>query len=167
MKQEDAVDRIAAQWQRERPDLELLAMTIIGRMSNLHQLIRPRLERLFAEHGITGWTFDVLATLRRSGKPYCLTPTKLFNSMMLTSGAMTHRIDRLELLGLVERIADPTDRRGVLVRLTPKGLAIINQAIGAHICNGREILACLTRAEQRTLADLLRKIVLSLSDERG
>src|SRR5258708_4329069 len=165
MPDEDSVDRIATQWKREKPDAELLPMTVIGRISVLNQLIRPRLERIFAEHGINGWTFDVLATLRRSGAPYCLTPTALFNSMMLTSGAMTHRIDRLEILGLVERKPDPNDRRGIQVGLTAKGLAVIDRAIDAHLSNESRILNQLARQEQRLLGDLLRKLVLSLSEE--
>jgi DNA-binding MarR family transcriptional regulator len=85
--------------------------------------------------------------------------------MMLTSGAMTHRIDRLEILGLVERKPDPNDRRGIQVGLTAKGLAVIDRAIDAHLSNESRILNQLARQEQRLLGDLLRKLVLSLSEE--
>jgi DNA-binding MarR family transcriptional regulator len=94
-----------------------------------------------------------------------MTPTALFNSMMLTSGAITHRIDRLEMLGLVQRVPDPDDRRSILVGLTKKGLAVIDRAIGGHLANESAILSQLTRNEQRLLADLLRKLVLALAGE--
>ena len=105
--------------------------------------------------------FDVLAVLRRTGRPYSLTPTELFRSLMLSSGAMTNRIDKLEKAGFVRRSADPNDRRGVIVSLTPKGAAIIAKALESHVANEHRLLERLTAKEKSDLARLLRKLLLS------
>src|ERR1700712_2463380 len=115
---EDAVDRIAAQWARERPELDVAPMTVIGRISRLADLIDQRLRLVFAEAGLGNGDFDVLATLRRSGEPFRLTPTELSDSTMVTSGAVTKRLDRLERDGLVERTVNAADARGRVVALT-------------------------------------------------
>ncbi len=124
----------------------------------------PLLDRTHAEFGLLGESFDVLASLRRSGPPYQLTPTQLYREMMLTSGAMTNRIDRLEEAGLVARKPDPSDRRGTLVRLTAKGKALIDAAAAEHAANEERLLAVLTATEQRQLGDLLRKVLIDLGD---
>src|SRR5579863_10070674 len=125
---QDRIDRILAQWKRERPDLDTKAMGLVGRVQRAAAALRPRLDETHAGCGLQGESFDVLASLRRSGRPYQLTPTQLYREMMLTSGAMTNRIDRLEEAGLVSRRRDPQDRRGTLVRLTAKGKALIDSA---------------------------------------
>ncbi|MEO0378270.1 MAG: MarR family transcriptional regulator, partial [Cyanobacteria bacterium P01_A01_bin.17] len=108
--------------------------------------------------------FDVLATLRRSGPPYQLSPTALFNSMMVSSGTMTHRIDGLEKAELVERIPDPCDRRGTLIQLTNKGFSLINKAVEAHVANGERILNVLEQPNREALANLLREFLVSFED---
>lgn len=160
----DWVDRVAAQWARERPDLELLPMEVIGRLSGAATLIsRDRLAPLFAEHGLQTGEFDVVATLRRAGKPYRLTPTALYESLMMSSGGMTARLDRLEKAGLVERRPNPEDRRGTLVCLTKKGLALVDKLVGLHVENERQVLSCLGPAEQRELNRLLAKLLAGLA----
>src|SRR3954467_15343189 len=114
----DEVDRLVEAWQRERSDLDLRPMEVLSRVTRLgHHLDRAR-RLAFEEHGIETWEFDVLAALRRAGAPYQLSPGRLLKETLVTSGTMTNRVDRLEGRGLVSRLPDPSDRRGVLVRLT-------------------------------------------------
>lgn len=159
----DWVDRVAAQWTRERPDLELLPMEVIGRLNGAALIIgRDRLAPLFADYGLQRGEFDVIATLRRAGKPYRLTPTALYESLMMSSGGMTARLDRLEKSGLIERRPNPDDRRGTLVCLTRKGLALVDKLVSLHVDNERQVLACLTQGEQRELNRLLAKLLAGL-----
>lgn len=152
------------QWNRERPDLDVSPMAVLGRLNEAASLIaRDRLAPLFAQFGLQSGEFDVLATLRRSGAPYALTPTALYEATMVTSGAMTNRLDRLEKTGLIARAPHPSDRRGVVVQLTEKGLALIDKAVTAHVANEHQILAGLTHAEQETLSHLLERLIKSAS----
>jgi DNA-binding MarR family transcriptional regulator len=161
--QRDAVDRIAGQWNAVRPDLDVSPMTVIGRVSRLSRLVDRRLAENFARHGIENWMYDVLATLRRSGEPYELTAGQLVRQTMVTTGAVTNRIDRLEERGLVER-ARADDRRKVIVRLTPAGRALVDDVAGGHLDTEREILAALSPRRQQDLARLLRTVLLGLGD---
>lgn len=147
----DAVYAILQQWRRERPDLELGPMATIGRLKRCAALLQRRLDATFAQFGMTSWEFDVLATLRRSGAPYRLTPTVLFSTLMITSGTMTHRLQRLEAGGLVQRVPNCDDARSMLVELTAAGLALIERAVEAHVENERVILEPLRRAELAAL----------------
>ena len=160
----DRIDGILAQWKRERPDLETRSMGVIGRIQRAAAALRPLLDQTHERSGLQGESFDVLASLRRSGPPYQLSPTQLYREMMLTSGAMTNRIDRLEEAGLVARRPDPNDRRGTLVRLTPKGKALVDAATTKHVANEDRLLAALGTREQQQLNDLLRKLLVSLQD---
>lgn len=160
----DAVDRIVGQWAEARPDLDMSPVGIIGRVSRLSRLVDRRLAANFARHGIDSWMYDVLATLRRPGEPYELTAGDLVRQTMVTTGAVTNRIDRLVERGLVERAAAP-DRRKVIVRLTAEGLALVDQVVGTHMATEREILAALTPTQRRDLTHLLRTTLLSLGDQ--
>ena len=140
----DHVDHIADQWRRERPDIDMQPMEIIGRISRLERRLAPRLAEVFAEHKLEAWEFDVLASLRRSGAPYELTPGQLLDTMMITSGAVTHRITRLEERGLVARRPDPDDGRVVRVHLTDEGLRVIDAALPAHVANEADIVSVLS-----------------------
>ena len=162
--QKDYVDLILDQWARERPDLDPSPMGTIARIWRLARLSEAATEENFAEHGLSRGGFDVLAALRRSGAPYELSPTELYSSLLISSGAMTNRIDRLEETGLVERIPDADDRRGIKVVLTPKGAKVIDEAVRDHIDNERRMLAVLTPNEQRVLPVLLRELLLHLGD---
>ncbi|MFK0692321.1 MarR family winged helix-turn-helix transcriptional regulator [Mesorhizobium sp. IMUNJ 23033] len=160
----DRAARAIEQWKRERPDLDVSPMAVLGRLNEASSLIaRERLAPLFARFGLQSGEFDVLATLRRSGQPYALTPTELYEATMVTSGAMTNRLDRLEKAGLILRGPHPSDRRGIVVQLTGKGLALIDEAVAAHVANEHEILAGLSGPERETLAHLLGKLIGSLS----
>ena len=155
----DPVDAILAKWQRERPDLDVLPMGIIGRIARLSKHLEREMKETLSEFGLNPGEFDVLATLRRSGQPYQLSPTELFNSMMVTSGTMTHRLDRLEKADLVQRIPDPSDRRGTLIQLTKKGFSVIDKAFEAHVANGHHLVADLEETDRDALAQLLRKLL--------
>jgi DNA-binding MarR family transcriptional regulator len=135
---------------------------VVGRVSRLAREFEPRLEQVYREHGLEPGWHDVLATLRRTGPPYRLRPTELTDALMLTSSGTTKRLDRLEQAGLVERAPDPEDRRGTLITLTAAGRELIDSVTPAHLDNERRILGALTEAEQRRLADLLRKLALGL-----
>ena len=156
----DRAAKAVEQWKRERPDLDVSPMLVLGRLNEASSLVaRERLAPLFARFGLQAGEFDVLATLRRSGQPYALTPTALYEATMVTSGAMTNRLDRLEKAGLILRGPHPNDRRGIVVQLTEKGLTLIDEALTAHVANEHEILAGLTSAERETLAQLLGKLI--------
>jgi len=159
----DRAAKAIEQWKRERPDLDVSPMGVLGRLNEASSLIaRDRLAPLFARFGLQAGEFDVLATLRRSGAPYTLTPTALYEATMVTSGAMTNRLDRLEKAGLILRGPHPNDRRGIVVQLTEKGLALIDETVTAHVANEHEILAGLTAAERETLSHLLEKLIGSV-----
>ncbi|MDZ4717996.1 MAG: MarR family transcriptional regulator [Roseiflexaceae bacterium] len=157
----DSVDIILQQWRRERPDLDPEPMGIIGRLSRVAQHVGQQIERELQTFGLGRGEFDVLATLRRAGAPYQLTPTALFRSLMLSSGAMTNRIDRLEQAGWVRRCPDPTDRRGTLIQLTSEGVDRVNRAVEAHLENERRLLATLSAEEKVQIRDVLRHMLAS------
>ncbi|HEY1726770.1 MAG TPA: MarR family transcriptional regulator [Candidatus Baltobacteraceae bacterium] len=161
---QDRVDHILAQWKRERPDLDTRPMAVVGRIQRATAALRPLLDATHEASGLQSESFDVLASLRRNGSPHQLSPTDLYREMMLTSGAMTNRIDRLEEAGLVARRADPNDRRGTLVRLTPKGKTLIDNATTKHVANEERLLSVLTLREQQQLNDILRKLLIALGD---
>jgi DNA-binding MarR family transcriptional regulator len=160
----DAVDRILEQWQDVRPDIDSSPIGVIGRLSRLSAIVDRRLAENFARHDLEAWMYDVLATLRRSGPPYELTAGELLEQSMVTTGAMTNRVDRLEQRGLVERSSVPGDRRKVLVRLTESGLALVDQVVTGHLDTERELLQSLSTSQQATLARLLRTALIGLGD---
>lgn len=153
----DAVDQIIAQWNRERPDLGVSAMGPLGRLARLRTHLSREIDEVLSAHRLNSSTFDVLATLRRSGEPFRLSPSDLMATMMVTSGTMTNRIDQLEKQGLVERLSNPYDRRGLLVALTPKGRALVDEAVTAHVANQERLMAPLTVEERQALDTLLRR----------
>ena len=161
--------RFAAEhWQRELPGLDTRAMQLVGQLGTVAQLMaRDWLNPLFAEHGLQPGEFDVLATLRRSGAPYALTPTALYEAAMLSSGGMTNRIDRLETAGLIERQKHPTDRRGVLVALTGAGRELIDRLVLLHVANERQMLASLNAREQTQLGQLLDKLLQGMAQAKN
>jgi DNA-binding MarR family transcriptional regulator len=158
----DRLDRILAQWHRERPDLDVTALGLLGRLLLAAQLADMRLASGLVKHGLQPGWFDLLAALRRGGKPYELNPTELMRATMLSSGGVTKRLDRLVEAGMLERRADPDDRRGTLVRLTRRGKASIDAALATHVANEERLLDGLTQAEQRQLDGLLRTLLVGL-----
>lgn len=162
MAERDGVDEIIEQWRRERPDLDPSPIGVVDRVSRLARELEQRLEPVYREHGLEPGWHDVLATLRRIGPPYRVRPTEFTSALMLTSSGTTKRLDRLEQAGLIAREPDPDDRRGILIALTPAGRKLIDGVTEAHLENEGRLLSALTDAEQRRLADLLRKLQLGL-----
>ena len=158
----DRVDAIVAQWNRERPEVDVSPMQIIGRILRAARYFDPALDRVFKRYGLDFGLFDVLATLRRSGQPYALAPSELNRWCMLSSGAMTKRLDRLERLGLIARKADPRDRRGIRVVLSAAGLELVDEVVVAHVENEDRILETLSPDERADLVGLLRRLLFSL-----
>lgn len=159
----DYVDLIAEQWANERPEIDTDGVQVIGRISRLARYLERAIETSFAPR-LNSSGFYVLAALRRSGPPYRLSPTSLYSSLLVSSGAMTNRIDRLERMGLIRRVADPADGRSSLVSLTRKGHEWVNVMIERHAQKEIRLLHGLTRTERTDLGRLLRKLLLSLDD---
>ncbi|OYU88174.1 MAG: MarR family transcriptional regulator [Bradyrhizobiaceae bacterium PARB1] len=156
----DRAENAANQWARERPEIDTEAMVLLGRLAEAALVIsRDRLNPLFAQFDLQPGEFDLLATLRRSGQPYALTPTDLYEAAMISPGSMTNRIDRLEKVGFVTRKPNPADKRGTLVALTKQGLALIDRVIDAHVTNQQAIVNGLTAREQSQLSALLAKLL--------
>jgi DNA-binding MarR family transcriptional regulator len=160
--QKDAVDRIVDQWAAERPELDTGPMEVVGRLHRVAAILENGLRAVFAEADLGNGDFDVLATLRRSGAPYRLTPGELTASMMVTSGAVTKRVDRLERAGLVTREVSAADGRGRLIQLTARGRELTDDLVVRHWANEDRLIRALGPAERRTMVDLLRKLLLDL-----
>jgi DNA-binding MarR family transcriptional regulator len=160
----DEVDHLVAAWQRERPDLDIAPLHVLSRVSRLARHLDLARRQAFTEHGLESGEFDVLAALRRAGAPYVLSPGRLAVVTLVSSGTMTNRIDRLSDDGLVVREPDPSDGRGVLVRLTESGRAVVDAALTDLVERERELLADLSRADQEELAALLRIVVRPFDD---
>ncbi|CDG90043.1 MarR family winged helix-turn-helix transcriptional regulator [Xenorhabdus bovienii] len=155
----DHVDRLLIQWEQQRPDLDPSPMGVIGRLVRVNKIIEQRLQHAFKAHGLSAIEFDILATLRRYNTP--ITPTEMYQSVMLTSGAMSTRIEHMVQRGLIERIANEEDRRSCKVFLTPEGKILIDNAVESHLENERAILQPLTEEQQEQIAILLRHWLLT------
>ena len=158
----DRVDEIVAQWRRERPDLNVAALGLFGRLFRVVHLADAELGKEFGRHGLQPGWFDLLVALRRAGGPHELNPTELMRATLISSGGVTKRLDRLEEAGLIERRPDPADRRGTLVRLTRRGKSVIDRAVEAHVANEERLLGPLGAADRRALDALLRKLLSDL-----
>lgn len=156
----DRIDEILEQWQQESPELDVSALAVVGRVLRIARLLEKHRETVLAEYSLNVWSFDVLATLRRQGSPYQLKPTDLYGLLMLSSGAMTNRIDRLEEEGVVVRVRDPDDRRSVSVQLTPKGVELIDAIMPTLLEKENQFLKEFTKAETHTFTQLLRRFLL-------
>ena len=155
----DKVDGVIAQWAREIPELDTRAMELFGRIHRVSDQVRARMRGIHAEFGLRQGEFDVLATLRRSGEPYRLSPTDLARSMLLTTGGMTQRLDRLESAGWVTRVARPRDKRGVDAQLTPAGRELVDRAVRRGVAEELLIVDLLGADACRDLSDRLRDLL--------
>jgi len=158
----DHIDTILAEWRRERPDLDVAPLGVLGRLFRTASLADAELADAIAAHDLQPGWFDLLAALRRSGAPFELTPARLLRSTLLSSGGMTKRLDRLAGAGLVARRPDPSDRRGTLVALTAKGKAVVDEAVVTHLSNEERILRSLSPTQRLALDDLLRVLLTDL-----
>jgi DNA-binding MarR family transcriptional regulator len=160
----DHIQEVIEQWKAETPALDRSAFAVIGRISRLADLLAPELDLVFADYGVTGGEFDVLAALRRAGSPYRLTPTSLRKALLLSSGGMTKRLAGLESRGLIRREGDAGDRRLRAVTLTADGRDLVDAVLPEHIANEERLLRDLDAEEQRELARLLEKLAVALHD---
>jgi DNA-binding MarR family transcriptional regulator len=158
----DGIDRIVAQWNRERPDLDAAALALFGRLFRITELADSALGVTMKKHGLQRGWFDLLAALRRAGAPYELNPKRLMAATMLSSGGMTKRLDGMEEAGLVERTPDLSDRRGMLVKLTRRGKSIIDRALEEHVASEERLLEGLSQTQRRSLDGLLRMLLQQL-----
>ena len=163
----DHVDHLTEQWARERPELDLDALAITARVLRLQRFLDRYVQRAIEHTGLTEGEANVLAALRRAGAPYELTPTELYRSLLVSSGAMTNRLDRLEAAGLVRRLPDAEDRRKVRVALTEQGRTMIDEAMDAHTRGVHEALAFLGDDERDTLERLLRRVLVEFERDTG
>jgi len=158
LEKKDLVDALIDDWRKTRPELDARAMGGVGRILRIGHLLELRINRLIKPYQITYSDLDLLATLRRMGEPFTLTPEQLRQSVLLSSGAMTAAINRLEKKALLQRRQDARDRRVRRVSLTPKGLALIDEVIELRFAEARDAMGCLSEAEQTQLYGILRKL---------
>jgi len=160
------MDKIKAQWAAQRPDLDTEPMALIGRIIRLSAQLTEEMGRTFARHGLNGASFDMLATLLRSGPPHALSPNQLLETMMVTSGTMTNRIDQLEKDDFVARVRNPNDKRSVLVQLTAKGHRIIDAAVTDHVETQKVLVGGMTEPERAALNGLLQAYLTALEVDK-
>lgn len=165
MSDADHIDRLRAQWAAELPDVDTQGMEVLGRARRIVLQSRPPIEAVFARHGVDTGEFDVLTTLMRSGPPYALRPTELFRSLMISSGGLTDRLNRLQKAGLISRPPSPGDRRSLLVQLTLEGRDKVEAAFREDMAVEARLLAPLDPADRRALAALLRKLALAMTPD--
>jgi len=162
----DSITRTREQWKAASPELDTSPMEVIGRILRVEFFARESIRKALQRFEVDLGGCDVLATLRRSGPPFRLTPTALYRELLLTSGAMTNRLDVLEHSGLVERQIDPNDRRGTLIELTKKGRTLIDRVMQFHMENEAQMIAHLSRTDQKRLAELLKKLLKGMEEQK-
>jgi DNA-binding MarR family transcriptional regulator len=155
---EDKIGALTEQWRAERPDLDLDVMRLAARLMRAGQILESGVGEMAKEYGVNRGEGDVLFTLRRAGPPYRLSPSRLSHSLLVATGTMTNRLDRLEEKGLIERTPNPADRRSFDVALTDRGRKLTEEAVGRHVANEARMLAPLTKADRAELERLLRKL---------
>ncbi|GHX07746.1 transcriptional regulator [Vibrio cholerae] len=155
----DKVDAILAQWRSVRPDLDCSSMGVVGRLRQTNGIWKTKLDQVFDGFGLSCIEFDILATIRRNDRE--ITPTELYQTLMLSSGAISTRIEQLVQRGLVQRVASEQDRRSCKVTLTEQGITLVDQALNAHVANVDGMLGVLTEQERKQLGQLLKKILLA------
>jgi DNA-binding MarR family transcriptional regulator len=162
-----AIDHMIQRWERERPELDSSSLGVLARISRLARMIGADAEKVLKEFGLSDVEFQLLAEIRTAGSPeHRVSPRDLLHPLMVSSGGLTNRVDRLERAGLVERVANPSDRRGILVQLTPQGLELVNEVTTAYLANQNEVLdRGLTHEERDSLAILLRKLLTAMTQQ--
>lgn len=164
--EQDHVDRVREQWRTVRPEVDTAPAAIVARIGRIAAYFDQSTDALMGEHGLARSSWDVLASLRRAGPPYELSPTELYQALMRSSGAMTNRLHRLERAGLIERCPHPADGRGRLVRLTARGRKVVDELAPIHMQNEERLLAALSDEDRSTLEELLRRLARSLEETR-
>jgi DNA-binding MarR family transcriptional regulator len=162
----DSVSQLLFEWGNERPDVDVMPIGLAARIIRIAALIIKRAEQWLAPLGLTWESFSMIATLRRAGAPFQLRPLELLQESLLSSGAMTNRIDRVEAMGLVVRLRDPSDRRGVIVQLTPAGRKLADRAFTTHVAELKTLLEGLPAADRKVLTKLLSGLLCELEQPR-
>jgi len=165
MSKDDLIDSLISEWQQERPRLDSSAMEIVGRILKLSKILEKSASKALSTYGIHYTDLDVLATIKRSGTPYELTPSQLIKSVLITSGAMTALLNRLTKLELIYRSQDSKDGRIKLVGLTPKGSKLIDKAIETRFNEAKDSISVLNKKENTELSALLKKLLISMDSE--
>jgi DNA-binding MarR family transcriptional regulator len=160
----DHVDRVRAEWRVVRPDIDSSPIAVVARVGRLAAYFDQAINAVMGRYGLTRSTWDILASLRRQPPPHQLSPTELYRALMRSSGWMTNRLHELERAGLIKRVSDPDDRRGVFVRLTRRGVALVDEIAPLHMRNERALLEPLSRSERKQLEDLLRSLLIPLEE---
>jgi DNA-binding MarR family transcriptional regulator len=159
----DQIDALVGQWGAVRPDLDLTTMARVARLLEVARQVEARIAALAASAGVDLAEGDVLFTLRRAGAPHRLSPSAISAALLVSSGTLTSRLDRLERKGLIRRVPHPTDRRSTEVELTPAALKAVDAAVTRHVANEQAMLGALSEREQEQLDRLLRKLLASLA----
>jgi len=159
---DDQIDEVLGSWRSTRPSIDTGPLEVTGRLSRIGPLLERRQEAVFSRFGVNRGEVGALSALRVSGPPHRLSPTRLGRGLMLSSAGVTSRIDRLERRGLVRRLPDPDDRRGVIVELTDEGARLVDEAVAAVAESDRQLLARLDADEIAQLQALLKKLLASL-----
>lgn len=162
---DDHVDGVLAQWHMVRPEGDASPMAIFTRVYRLSKYLNRRIAAVFRKHGLHDGEFDLLATLYRSGQPQGLTPNALRHAAVLSSGAMTNRLDRLEEAGLIQRVPNPDDRRSLLIRLSDQGQTVLLGCLDEYLATLHRMQAPLDQQQKQALANGLRTLLLAL--EKG
>ena len=162
MDDNDRIDTLVHQWADQRPDLDLDTMALIARLIRATQLINGRIDQLAADYGVHRGEGDVLFALRRSGPPFRLSPTRLATALLVTTGTMTNRLDRLEKRGLIVRVPNPVDRRSLDVELTAEGKRQVDAAVTQHGAGEQDMIAPLTQQDRADLDRVTRKLIAHL-----
>jgi DNA-binding MarR family transcriptional regulator len=162
---DDSIEIFMSQWKKERPDLDPWPVGILGRTQRISAYLQSRATKWLAPLGLTWESFSLLVALRRSGPPYALRPTEIYRESLLSSGAITNRIDQVEKRGWVKRYHSPNDRRGVIVRLTPGGRAVADRAIEVHFRQLAAQFSEISEKDRQTLLEGLGKLLHSLESK--
>ena len=158
----DDIDRLVAQWGGERPDLDLTTMGRVARLMHLGRRLGEEVAATGGRYGISVPEGDILFTLRRSGAPYRLSPSQISAALLVPSGTLTSRLDRLEAKGAIRRVANPSDRRSMEVQLTDEALGMVDKAVTEHVANEQRLLAALSERDREQLDRLARKLLAAL-----
>jgi DNA-binding MarR family transcriptional regulator len=165
MRYRDSIEDFVTQWKKQRPDIDPWPLGILGRTQRITAHLQARAAKWLAPLELTWESFSLLMALRRAGAPYELRPTDIYKESLLSSGAVTNRIDMVEKKGWVKRLANPEDRRGTIVRLTPAGQAVADKAAKLHFAELAKQLSKISKKERDALLDLLSKLLHSLEDD--
>jgi len=151
---------ILEQWEKERPDLDCSIMAVCGEVWRSSDRLRRGVLQNLENYDLDFPSFDVMLTLRRQGKNQSLSPSEMAKELMLSTSAMTNRLDRLEARGLIERSNDPSDRRGLKIALTKEGYKLADSIVDSHVRTEEKLMANLSKAEQTKLLELLSKVAV-------